>query len=208
MTKTIKIAVMALILPLLGSCVLQSLHPFVENEDAIAVSQFNGKWILKKNLFGDLQGKKINEWEISDGEMVCYDENNVKGKLEVRFFKIDESYFADIAAASAEEKTINIYWLSCVVPVHTLAKFAISGDRLVITPANYDAINKKIESGAIKLSFVKYESNALVLTSGTAELKKFVKSIKDDVEIFNSEETIELERAAKKEDNTVSMEQK
>jgi hypothetical protein len=197
--KILKAAAISCFLILISTgCILQSLHPFCANEDAIDVPQFNGKWKLAK-LFEKSDGlEKINDWEIGGGKMITYDEKNVSSTLEIKFFKAGDSYFADISPAPLEENnaSVNQYWLWCVLPVHTLAKFAISDDVLRIIPADYKVISEKLKNGEIKLEYIRHEEgDTALLSAKTEDLKKFVLSIKDDLEIFNPEKSFVLKKS-------------
>lgn len=179
-----------------AGCAVQSFHPFCAEVDEIEVPELHGKWRLMKVYDEDKSGKKIGDWEISSGEMLCFDENNVKSELKASFFKIGDSVFADLTAGELgeDQRAANIYWLSSVVPVHIAAKFAISGDELIITPADCEAVKERLEDGRLKLEHVKRGSGngggEILLTAGTAELKKFLLENKDDAEIFSPKKSL------------------
>jgi hypothetical protein len=189
-------AVFVLLAIFAAGCALQSFHPFCAEVDEIEVPELHGKWRLLKVYGEDKSDKKIGDWEISSGEMVCFDENNVKSELKASFFKIGDSVFADLTAGEIgeDQRAVNIYWLSSVVPVHVAAKFAISGDELIITPADCEAVEERLEDGRLKLEHVKRGSGSgggeILLTAGTAELKKFLLENKDDAEIFSPKKSL------------------
>ncbi|HPN84143.1 MAG TPA: hypothetical protein PK821_02295 [Victivallales bacterium] len=192
MQKIAVSSVLILLSVFMFGCAIQSLNPFCFPEDAISVPEINGKW---KPVYENLEeGKRVEDWNIEADRIICYDENNVKSILSVKFFKIEKILFADLTAGEpVEDKALfNGYWAACVVPVHVVAKFAVSGDELRIIPADYLAVKQKIEEGIIKLSHVKRADGGILLTADTESLKKFISDFKDDAEVFQQKKSLLL----------------
>jgi hypothetical protein len=185
-----------------SGCVIQSVYPFCSAEDVIDINELHGSWELIKSFDENTEAKQIAPWEIGANKIICYDERNIKSPFDVKFFKVGDSVFADISAgdlmSGAEKPAYNTYWAFCVIPIHTVAKFAISGDDLVITPASYKAVEEKISSGKIKLAHLIRKEDGLLLTADTMELKKFLLEFKEDAEIFPSKNSFILKRKNKK----------
>ncbi len=183
MNKFAPFSLIALLL--LAGCVIQSLNCFYTNEARHPMPGVAGKWSLKAQGGSEVKGK-VRDWEFSEDCVLAYDDKGVRSKLETVYFKAGENIFVDCTAGSADEGTVNAYWLVNVMPVHTLCKVALDGDTLKFIPLDVKGTVKLYKEGQSGLKAVEAQGEAdkVIFTSTAEEWIVFLRKNGSSAELF------------------------
>jgi len=177
---------------LLGGCVVQSFHPFYTEESKVdAPGGIIGQW--KPVRLGDTDEEKtktanVKPWVFSKDDLQTYDKKNVASTVETQFFKLDGVLYCDFTArGSPEQFEANIYWTVNIVPVHTLCKVELEGDRLTLKPVSYSWMKNAAEEKKLSLPYVAGE-DLMLFTATPEQWEAFLKEHGKDPEVFPEED--------------------
>jgi hypothetical protein len=199
MTTYIKLILSTLMITLfLSGCFLKSLHPLVNEEDAVAVNGITGVWekddqrwtFIKDGEYEDLrmtgiQGNAEFSITMTDEEtdpskaaphsyMVVYEDLSESD--------IDSSYFFGSFAQLDGDLYLDLYPIdfgslnfetSHYLPVHTFSKIILKNDSLIINLFKDSWIEEQITDNRVRIKHEKTEDSILI-TAGTEELQKFI----------------------------------
>jgi len=169
---------------LLGGCVVQSFHPFYEENAKVALPQLAGEW----DLIADGTNTKpaCTPWVFTDeGELITRDDKNLPGKLRASFFKVGGQLFCDLEAGDLEEGRVNVYWMLHVRPVHTVCKAQLTDRELTLVPLHFNWFKKALVSREIELPHLTARGNDVFLvTATTDQWRKFLQQHAADTNAF------------------------
>ena len=147
---------------------VQSLNPFYTDEAVVEFPQLEGEWLSFIVLDGDVSPMNIKPWVFENNTVKIFDENRKVSVARIKFFQIEDSYFADIVMANFnldlfddgnDEDTLasdmNLLTNTAFTfwsmfhwrPVHLVYKVQIDKDNtsLVLTPLSFDWLEKILE---------------------------------------------------------------
>jgi hypothetical protein len=152
---------------LLSSCILTSYHPWFPEKESILVPGIEGQWEnTEEELVMRFQKHEKSSY------ILHYAEKDKRARYRVRIARIEGKYCCDFMPLAAE---INDFHRPFLRPLHSLMVLELSGEKLKITPPNYDWFDKKAKSGQLAgLRHERFSDNRLVLTSPTEDLRKFL----------------------------------
>ncbi|MFX0011194.1 MAG: hypothetical protein ACFE9R_12830 [Candidatus Hermodarchaeota archaeon] len=190
---------------LLSSCLVNSLHPFYEEEDIFYDGSILGKWEANDSTIWTVrqiylavgEGEEKKEY-YKNGYVIGYkDEDGKPTAFDVFIFKINNQTYADfypsLYPTALFENAPDLY----SIRTHVLAKVEITNDQIELTWFNGEWLAGLIENNRIKISheFIRYPEpisqkfkGQYVLTATTSELKKFIKLYGDDENAFLKKE--------------------
>ena len=145
---------------------VQSLNPFYTEEAVVEFPQLEGEW-LSFFVFEDdsVSQMNIKPWILEGSTVKIFDENRKVSVARIKFFQIEDSYFADIVMANFNldldddfenedllysdpnvlANTMFTLWsMSHWRPVHVVYKVQIDQDNtsLLLTPLSFDWLAK------------------------------------------------------------------
>lgn len=199
MTTNFKLILLSLLITLsFSGCFLKSLHPLVNEDEAVELVGITGTWekddqrwtFIKEGEYDDMTmtGKQGNaEYTISmtDSEddtsetdhhsyMVIYEDLSQND--------IDSTYFFGHFANLNDNVYLDLYPVdfgslsfetSHYLPVHTFSKIKLVGDSLIINLFKDSWIEEQITDNRVRIKHEKTEDTILI-TAGTEELQKFI----------------------------------
>ena len=146
---------------------VQSLNPFYTDEAVVEFPQLEGEWLSFIVLDGDVSPMNIKPWVFENNTIKIFDENRKVSIARIKFFQIEDSYFADIVMANFNldlfedsnddmissdvnllTNTMFTLWsMSHWRPVHIVYKVQIDEDNtsLLLTPLSFDWLAKILE---------------------------------------------------------------
>ena len=193
---------------LLSSCLVNSLHPFYEEEDIYYDESLLGKWEANDSTVWTVrqiylavgEGEEKKEY-YKNGYVIGYtDENGNPIAFDVYLFKINNQTYADFYPSLYPtrdfENIPDLYGMHSI-RTHVLAKVELNDDQIELTWFNGEWLAELIENNRIKISheFISFPDpvsqrfkGQYVLTASTSELKKFIKLYGDDENAFLNKE--------------------
>ncbi len=185
MKRIAKIFILIFLSLSLTSCIVQSLHPFYKDDALIELPQVKGEWILIKEAGKDVSKKRIRPWVFSSDRVQTFDEKGIGSILKVKYFRVEDTIFADIMPGEPDRTRLNEWWFFHVAPVHSVARVTIKDDSLIIHPMNYDWIGDALKAGRVSLPYIRLEKeNMIVFNTDSDTWMAFLKKYKDDKELF------------------------
>ena len=190
---------------MLSSCLVNSLHPFYEEEDIYYDENILGKWEANDSTIWTVrqiylavgEGEEKKEY-YKNGYVIGYtDENEKPVAFDVFIFKLNNQTYADFYPSFYPTTLFENFPDLYSVRTHVLAKVEITDDQIDLSWFNGEWLAKLIENNRIKISheFISYPEpisqrfkGQYVLTASTNELKKFIKLYGDDENAFHKKE--------------------
>ena len=184
---------LAMVALLLGGCVVQSLQPFYTAEIVAPSPVPDGQWQL---LNDDGSPKGPQPWVFSPGKVLSYDEEGRPGTLQLHFFQVAGQTYVD-AIADEPAMEPNGWWLMHLAAVHTASRVEVDGERLTITPMDYEWMERAITAGTLKLPYYR-ESNAefFVFTATPSAWVAFLDAHGGDATLFAPKYALRFARVA------------
>jgi hypothetical protein len=193
---------------LLSSCLVNSLHPFYEEDDVYFDKNILGKWETPDSTIWTVKqiylaiGEDKNKKEYyKNGYIIGYtDENKRPIAFDMFIFKINNQTYADFYPSlypTAKLENIPDLFGMHSIRTHALAKIDISEGQIELTWFNGEWLAELIEKNRIKISheFISFPEpisqkfkGQYVLTATTSELKKFIEKYGDDKNAFLKKE--------------------
>lgn len=186
---------------LFSSC-LVTLNPLFENNDYVRFDSILGKWATldtnKNGRYWEFVKLKCEEnpqcinynliyYEVEDGKI------GDTVNFDIGIGKIGTFYFMDIYPErrnSSTEKNgideiINSFYKLHILKAYTIHKITMLQDTLLLLGINNDWYKKNVATGKIKLNSVSLDKGETeVITATTIKLKKFIKKISMNKEVF------------------------
>jgi hypothetical protein len=179
-------------------CVVQSLHPFFTEEAVIKSPVENGEWVM---LDKDGKPEAAKPWVFEDDEILTYDEDGGSGVVKVVYFKIEDTVFMDAIADEPSEGTSD-WWAMHVTPVHTVCRVVVTNKSVMLTPIDYDWIEKAEKSKALTVPFIKrHEPDSLLFTASSKQWMKFLREHRNSKDLFSETYVVRFMRQEKETDH-------
>ncbi|MHB8880726.1 MAG: hypothetical protein ACYC69_04340 [Thermodesulfovibrionales bacterium] len=170
----------------LSGCFIQSFQPFYTEGSLIDLPEIAGAWQLVSQGSENLADKYREPWQFEKDRIWTF-EKGVSSRLDVKYFRIDDTLFADLVMAEPEEgRGPNQWWLLHTVPVHSVCKVRLSGDTLSFSPLNGDWLIGMLKKKKIVLPSVQVDEKGehTVLTASSKDLTDFLKKYRAEAEAF------------------------
>lgn len=183
--------VSAVVLFTLAGCIVQSLNPYYTEAALCNIPGIAGEWMLLDE--GKPQSGK--PWSFGSDKVITYDTNGISASVKVVYFRSGETFFLDTIADSPGEGT-NRWWTMHLLPVHIVTKVELRGNRLTLTPIDYDWLEKALESGLVRLPHLRQKDEGTVLfTASPSEWMDFLEKYSHDGRVFSDKNAVRLIRA-------------
>ena len=146
---------------------VQSLNPFYTEEAVVELPQLEGEWLSFLVLDHDVSQMNVKPWILEGSTVKIFDENRKVSVARIKFFQIEDSYFADIVMANFNldlfddsnddmiasdvnlltNTTFTLWSMFHWRPVHIVYKVQIDKDNtsLVLTPLSFDWLEEILE---------------------------------------------------------------
>jgi len=131
---------------------LPSFHPFCTDEMEVSLPEIDGAWQVI--VAGEADPGQRKPWVFSGKDVTVYDDQNRMGRFKVTYFRIDDTLYADVISADAQDE-INREWLCHMLPVHNLCKVVLEGNKAEIWGFDHNAFKQGVENGTIDLPHMK-----------------------------------------------------
>ena len=211
MKRILYILVLVIIYLLQTGCFLKSVHPLVEEENAILYEGLEGIWETddqRWTFINDISNFPNLESYFLDGDMgfeADEDEGLGMGNLYLILFEnlqelsadtalfvgavteLNEAYFLDLyvlaKSISELEESESNFVDSHFFPVHTFSKIAVEDDELSIKMFKSSFIRDLISANRVRIKHEETDDTILI-TASTNELRKFVEKYAHEEEAF------------------------
>jgi len=156
-----------------SACINRSLHPWFSETDAVFEDWLLGKWIAhaedETNTITFTRGEG-NSYRIDYLEEKRDSKKAEHGLFEARLGRVDGVYYLDYRPLQIVERSDDAW----VLRTHGLARLDHADGKLRIRLVNADQLEKAAKAG--KLTEVKFVwiYDEVLLTSGTADLRRFL----------------------------------
>ncbi len=197
---------------------VQSLNPFYTDEAVVEFPQLEGEWLSFIVLDGDVLPMNIKPWVFENNTVKIFDEDRKVSVARIKFFQIEDSYFADIVMANFnldlfddgnDEDTLAsdvkllpnfmfTFWsMFHWRPVHLVYKVQIDKDNtsLVLTPLSFDWLEQIVEENPDLISLIEQSdpNSPLPLSNATSETwMSFLKKYRDEERAFPSDQMFKV----------------
>ena len=163
-------------------CLVVSLNPLYTENDIVFDETLVGTW-------GDVASDK-DSWVFEKAEGKAYrltvnEEGKPPGQYQAHLVKLGEYLFLDLYPEGQEG--INEFFLSHVIPAHSIWRTTIAADSLSITPLDFDWLTQEIRAGRLDVEHEKL-NDMLVLTGKPRDLQMLV--LKHPHEAFSDDPNI------------------
>lgn len=177
---------------------LPSTHPFYTNDNVTELPWVDGKW---QKLADDGTIETERPWVFKGNTINALDEKGRRGTLNATYFSVNKITFADTTSDSDEVPGSD--WTRIhLLPIHQLHKVERFGDRLVLTPMDYEWVTKGVKDGRIELRHELID-NAVLFTCSPHDWEKFLTQYGSDTNVFSGTvrynfRLVQVEETAKK----------
>ena len=146
---------------------VQSLNPFYTEEAVVELPQLEGEWLSFLVLDDDVSQMNMKPWILEGSTVKIFNEDRKVSVARIKFFRIGDSYFADIVMANFNldlfddsnddmlpsdvnllTNTAFTFWsMFHWRPVHVVYKVQIDADNnsLVLTPLSFEWLTEILE---------------------------------------------------------------
>ena len=160
-------------------CLIVSIHPLYTENDVVFDEALLGSW--------GSDPSEGESWVFEQAEgnayrMTVNEEGKEPGHIEAHLVKLGEYLFLDLYPE--EPDGINEFFISHVIPAHSIWRATITADTLSLAGLNYDWITQEVEAGRLDVEHEKLE-DLLVLTGEPRDLQILV--LKHPHEAFDDE---------------------
>lgn len=199
---------------------VQSLNPFYTDEAVVEFPQLEGEWLSFIVLDGDVLPMNIKPWVFEDNTVKIFDEDRKVSVARIKFFQIEDSYFADIVMANFNldlfddsnddmlpsdmnllTNTAFTFWsMFHWRPVHLVYKVQIDKDNtsLVLTPLSFDWLEKILEENPDLIPLIEQSNTDSPFTgpslaNATSETwMSLLKKYRDEEKAFPSDQMFKV----------------
>lgn len=182
--KYLKILAVLLVLTLLSSCLVSSLHPFYKSKDKIYDPVMEGAWIdsdssiwvIEKNMVSD--GFMQPEYPDTSYRMTYYEEQDKIGLFIGTLFELRGLRYVDVYPDPDEDQCKSDLVGMHQFPTHSLARIRVDRDSIMIYWYGDEWLNDLFEQNRIRIKHetVKFSRDyeRQLLTAPTEDLQKFI----------------------------------
>ncbi len=182
---------------LFAGCVVQSVNPYYTTDSVCTVPGIGGEWTAL-----DDQGKPESPrpWIIGPDKIFTFNKNGAPGTLKAVYFRIGETLFLDTTAEGPTQQ-MSAWWTMHVYPVHVVSRIDVKGDRLTLTPVDYNWIEKALKDGRVKLPHLRQRGeDSLLFTASPEAWMDFLKKYARDGNVFSEKNALHLVRSKDSQD--------
>ena len=221
-TSTAKLYLCLLILlsSIFTGCIddpVQSLNPFYTHEALVEFPQLEGEWLSFLVLEDDVVSQmNIKPWIFEDNTIKIFDENRKVSVARIKFFQIEDSYFADVVMANFNldldddfenedllysdanvlANTMFTLWsMSHWRPVHVVYKVQIDEDNtsLLLTPLSFDWLEKILKENPDLIPLIEQSGADSPVASPTSEVwMSFLEKYRHEEKAFPSNQMFKV----------------
>ena len=199
---------------------VQSLNPFYTEETVVELPQLEGEWLSFLVLDDDVSQMNMKPWILEGSTVKIFNEDSKVSVARIKFFQIEDSYFADIVMANFnldlfDDSNDNIptgdvnlltnaaftFWsMAHWRPVHVVYKVQIDEDytSLLLTPLSFNWLAKILEENPDLIPLIE-QSNTdspfadSSLANATSETwMSFLEKYRDEEKAFPSEQMFKV----------------
>ena len=164
---------------LLIGCPAYSVHPLYNDQDAVVEPALEGTWANAKS--DEKEGITFQKSGDREYSMVGVDPaTRVHQTYKIHLVRLGNQLFMDLMF---DDQTVNGVKLDSPLgafPTHVIVKVKISGDDLAYATLEDDAIKKQSAPDGAALHYQIGENEALLVTSQTQGLRRYVSAHTDD----------------------------
>jgi hypothetical protein len=157
---------------LVAGCI-PSINSFYNDKDLVFAPELVGEWQAKN------ESDEPAQWQFERLEDKAYkltvtEEKTKKGEFTAHLFKLGKEQFLDLVPSKCGYDSTQAALINCAMfPGHLLFRVRQIGPELRMAACDYDWLKKHLDQNPKALAHHE-ESDAIVLTAGTAELQRFV----------------------------------
>jgi hypothetical protein len=193
--KTKSIILVCLLVLVMSSCLVKSLHPFYSEKDIVYKPELIGSWLGNDSAKWEIKQHKVFAGFMKDEkETNCYDidftDKNGSSKFLAHLFSLNGQLYLDFFLPEIEGPDLAAMHM---IPAHTLARVELGKDQITIRWYNEEWLIKLFNENRIRIAHERIpfdidEKNPdnfqVVLTAPTADLQKFIIKYGNDPEAF------------------------
>ncbi|HET8865385.1 MAG TPA: hypothetical protein VFM80_06765 [Gracilimonas sp.] len=217
-----KIVILSLVTVTLSGCFLKSVHPLINNDNAVLIEGLEGvyekkdqRWTFASDntpyLMADLirehpdEDISLEPGEIDtlgkDGYLIRLEQLDKPGSYPEYFIgmigKINGDLFLNLKLLELDYGMNSSFGIAHQFNVNTFSKFQFSGEELIMEPFASSWIRDQIRNNRVRIKHEVVtsdfdESSEVLITASTEELQQFVKKYGNEEEAY--EEAITLRR--------------
>lgn len=174
-----RVIIVLLVCFLMTGC-LRSFNPFYSPQTLVSMPDLNGEWI-------DTENQDI--WVFQPSGFSSFDvvlkKEKVSAKLIGNTMKLGAFTYIDLFPKDYEKGDFrNDFYKFHFLPVHTLSKIRVDGDRLELAMLDVRLLTSKIEAGTIDIEYTKIDEEYF-LSGSTEKIQKFLLEITAEEKAFS-----------------------
>ncbi len=188
-----------------GCACAGSLRPIASPETLTAAPQVEGSWLSKDE--GDTaQTVTVTSTGEKSYQLRWKEEDkDVEVVFDLSLVQIEGKLFFDAAFNRVQTKkgSETLYDLG-VVPIHFVGRIWVEGKSMHARLLKYEWLQKKVQEGQVKLTYLEHHSkdeDLILFTAGAEDVRAFLRQYADDQEAFA--ENMNFERVTAPGDSTV-----
>ena len=160
-------------------CLVVSIHPLYTENDVVFDESLIGQW---SDVSSDGDSWVFEQAEGKAYRMTVNEEGKQPGQFEAHLVKLGEYLFLDLYPE--EPDGINEFFISHVIPAHSIWRATITADSLSLASLDYDWLTREIKAGRLDVEHEKLK-DLLVLTGEPRDLQILV--LKHPQEAFDDD---------------------
>ena len=167
-------ALLALTVATAGCFTQTSIQPFLTADEGVVVPELAGQWIETEGDHPDILeltpavSKSPDTWTLRLEEKG----DEPPAVLEVRLGRMGDHLVWDMTVP--EDKNASTLVAVHRLPLHSLARLSLDGDRLSVAYLDPEWFSKRAKEGALDVAHLEIEEDSLLLTAPTDELRDAV----------------------------------
>lgn len=165
-------------------CLIVSIHPLYTENDIVFEEALLGVWNADST---DGESWRFERAEDNAYRMTITENGKQPGLFEAHLVKLGEYLFLDLYPE--EPDGVNEFFISHVIPSHSIWRVAFTGDTLSLAGLNFEWLTQELEAGRLDLEYEEIK-DMLVLTGEPRDLQIFV--LKHPNEAFEAEPDIAI----------------
>jgi len=162
---------------------LPSVRPFYTDTNVTELPWVEGKWL---QLAEDGTTRGNVPWVFESNAIHALDDKGRIAVLEATYFSVNKITFVDTmtgggALAGSDWAKMHL------LPIHQLAKVERFGNRLVLTPMDYEWVKNAVKTGELDLRHETVDDDDIVFTCSPEDWEKFLVQYGSDTNVFSGE---------------------
>ena len=160
---------------------LPSVQPFYTEASKTELPWVEGEWL---QLGEDGAVKEDRPWVFKGDAIHALDDDGRRAKLEATYFSVNKITYVDTMTEA--DAVPGSDWVKMHLLPIQVAKVQRFGNRLVLTPMDFEWINKAVKSGEVKLPHTMLDGS-VVFTCTPEDWEKFLAQYGSDTNVFSGE---------------------